>query len=135
VTYHRDIQIEFGHCDPAGIVFYPRYFEMINSLCENFFKDIGQFPYHRMMAQHQGVPTARVEVDFHHPSRLGEVLDFRLEIARLGTSSITFGITAWEQGINRFTCALTLVWVSPQLRAEPWPDDLRARLAAFMEAR
>jgi len=134
VIYHRPIRIEFNHCDPAGIVFYPRYFEMINSLCENFFRDIGDFPYDRMMAQRQGVPTARTEVDFHHPSRLGELLDFRLEITRLGTTSVTFAITAWGDDVKRFTCTLTLVWVSPQARPEPWPAALRTKLAAFMAA-
>ena len=28
MLYHRLYPIEFNHCDPAGIVFYPRYFEM-----------------------------------------------------------------------------------------------------------
>jgi len=134
VIYHRPIQIEFNHCDPAGIVFYPRYFEMINSVCENFFMDVADFPFHRMVAQRQGVPTARIETNFHTPSRLGEILDFRLKIARLGTSSITFDITAWGDTGNRLTCALTLVWVSPEARPLPWPDDTRANLQAFMEA-
>lgn len=40
--YERLIQIEFNHCDPAGIVFYPRYFEMVNSVIENFFADVGR---------------------------------------------------------------------------------------------
>src|SRR5215470_12420719 len=26
----RTVRIEWGHCDPAGIVFYPRYFEMFD---------------------------------------------------------------------------------------------------------
>ena len=25
-------KVRFQHCDPAGIVFYPRYFEMLNSV-------------------------------------------------------------------------------------------------------
>ena len=40
MTYTRHIRIEFNHCDPAGIVFYPRYFEMTNSVVENFFADV-----------------------------------------------------------------------------------------------
>ena len=40
MRYQRLIQIEFNHCDPAGIVFYPRYFEMTNSVVENFFADV-----------------------------------------------------------------------------------------------
>ena len=26
----RTVRIEWGHCDPAGIVFYPRYMEMFD---------------------------------------------------------------------------------------------------------
>ena len=133
MIYHRAIPIEFNHCDPAGIVFYPRYFEMISSLCENFFKDVAHRPYASMIATRQGVPTARIETNFHAPSRLGEILDFRLKITRLGTSSITFDITA-HADINRLTCALTLVWISPDGRPEPWPSDMNAKLQAFIEA-
>ena len=28
--FSHEQRVRFGHCDPAGIVFYPRYFEMIN---------------------------------------------------------------------------------------------------------
>jgi len=28
-VFERDIQVRFAHCDPAGIIFYPRYFEII----------------------------------------------------------------------------------------------------------
>ena len=27
-------KVRFQHCDPAGIVFYPRYFEMLNTTIE-----------------------------------------------------------------------------------------------------
>jgi 4-hydroxybenzoyl-CoA thioesterase len=30
LTITRDVRIEWSDCDPAGIVFYPRYFEMFN---------------------------------------------------------------------------------------------------------
>ena len=113
-------------------MFYPRYFEMINAVSENFFKDGAHRPCDSMMATRQGVPTARVETTFHAPSRLGETLDFRLQITRLGTSSITFDITAHAE-TNRLTCILTLVWINPEGRPMPWPDDMRARLAAFLE--
>jgi 4-hydroxybenzoyl-CoA thioesterase len=34
-------KVLFKHCDPAGVVFYPRYFEMINDCVEALFDDIG----------------------------------------------------------------------------------------------
>ena len=51
-----------GRCDPSGIVFYPRYFEMLNSVIENFFRDVARHPFEVMMLDDTGVPTARVEM-------------------------------------------------------------------------
>ena len=129
MIYHRPIQIEFNHCDPAGIVFFPRFCEMVSSVCENFHRDVGGLSYAQMMAARQGVPTVRMETDFHAPARLGETLDFRLEVERLGRSSITLLITAWTDH-NRLTVRMTQAFVQG-LRAVPWPDEVRARIEAF----
>ena len=100
--YERLIQIEFNHCDPAGIVFYPRYFEMTNSVCENFFREVAGLSYAMMMAKGEGCPTAGMEVNFHAPARLEEVLDWRLQVTRLGTTSIAHRIEAHGDGSSNF---------------------------------
>lgn len=133
MIYHRDIRIEFNHCDPAGIVFYPRFFEMINSVAENFFRDIAELPFEQMMADHAGAPTARIETAFHAPARLGEILDWRLAVTKLGTTSIGFHIEAHAAGIHRLSVNSTIVFVNAQGRPQPWPDAVRARIAAFQE--
>ena len=134
MSYHRTIAIEFNHCDPAGIVFYPRYFEMINSLVENFFADIVGRSFAQMTTggNHDGVPTARIEANFAAPSRLGEKVEFALTVQRLGTSSLTLQITASHQGQDRLSADLTLVWVHDG-RPAPWPADMRTNLLAFQE--
>lgn len=131
MTYHRTIQIEFNHCDPAGIVFYPRYFEMTNSVVENFFAEVLGCSFARMMEERSGVPTARIEVNFHAPSRLGEKLDFALAIARIGTSSVAFRIVAHASGIDRLTADLTLVNVDAHGQSQPWSHNLRSRMEVF----
>lgn len=133
MTYHRQIRIEFNHCDPAGIVFYPRYFEMTNSVLENFFREEVDYSYHAMMADGIGVPTARVETDFRAPSHLGEVLDWDLVVERLGNASVTFRMTATCEGKLRVAARLTLVWLGPDKRPGRWPDHIRAALAAHQE--
>jgi 4-hydroxybenzoyl-CoA thioesterase len=131
MTYHRLIQIEFNHCDPAGIVFYPRYFEMTNSVVENFFADVLEFSFARMVEARGGVPTARIEVNFHAPSRLGEKIDFCLSITRIGNSSVGFRITAAAGGQGRLTADLTLVNVDGQGAPCPWPAPVRERMVDF----
>jgi 4-hydroxybenzoyl-CoA thioesterase len=133
MAYARTVPVEFNHCDPAGIVFYPRYFEMVNSVVENFFlEDVGH-SFARMMGEGAGVPTARIEANFRAPSRLGERLDFTLNVTRVGGASVTFAIAAACAGQHRFGLDLTLVWVTNGGKATQWPDDIRARLAAHLE--
>lgn len=134
MSYHRQIRIEFNHCDPAGIVFYPRYFEMTNSVCENFFREAVGYSYHAMMEAGIGVPTARVETDFRAPSRLGDVLDWELVVERVGGSSVTFRLAAHCGAEHRLTARLTLVWLGPDHRPGRWPDHIRTALHAHQEA-
>lgn len=135
MIYSRQIRIEFNHCDPAGIVFYPRYFEMTNSVAENFFRDVAGLAYDVMMERQAGAPTARLEVTFHAPSRLGEILDWRLKVVRIGGSALDLAIEAHGPESHRLTTALTLVFVNAKGRPQPWPEDVRERITAFMETK
>lgn len=133
MIYRRIIPVEFNHCDPAGIVFYPRYFEMTNSVVENFFDEVLGHSFARMMEERRGVPTARIEVNFRVPSRLGDKPEFRLEVARVGRSSVSFRVSAWAGQTERLSADLTLVYVNEEGRADPWPDAIRRRMIAFQE--
>lgn len=137
MSYSRHIRIEFNHCDPAGIVFYPRYFEMTNSVVENFFREVIGYPYERItMDEGRGVPTVRIACDFRRPSRLGEVLSFSLTVERVGRSSLDLTISAaGPDGAERLSAALTLVWTGTTGRAESWPDDIRASLMNELDTR
>ena len=96
MSYTRIVPIEFNHCDPAGIVFYPRYFEMINSVVENFFEDYVGYSFARMHTggNHHGVPTVSITCNFMAPSRLGDKVPFTLVVTGVGRSSLKVRITA-----------------------------------------
>ncbi len=133
MTYTRLIQIEFNHCDPAGIVFYPRYFEMTNSVVENFFADVVGRSFASMHgAAQNGVPTVRIEADFMAPSRLGDKVLFSLDIVKIGRSSVTVLIAGRMADELRLRATLTLVWIDT-MKATAWPDAMRARMVGFME--
>lgn len=134
MSYTRIIQIEFNHCDPAGIVFYPRYFEMTNSVVENFFADeVGRsFAQMHTDGRHNGVPTVHIEADFIAPSRLGDKVEFTLRVIKLGGSSATVEITGRMAEEVRLRARLTLVWID-NMKAARWPDPMRTRLAAHLE--
>ncbi len=122
VTRHK---VAFQHCDPAGIVFYPRYFEMINAVVEQWFEEALDESFAAIIAAGDGVPTRRIETDFPRPSRLGETLTFALDVARLGRSSLDLHLVAECGGEARLIADLTLVRIGrDDGRPKPWPPAI-----------
>jgi 4-hydroxybenzoyl-CoA thioesterase len=124
-------KVLFKHCDPAGIVFYPRYFEMINDCVEAFFGEALDLPFHELMKT-GGVPTVRIDTTFTAPSRHGDQLVLGLVVERLGRSSLDFRITGVTDGEDRFNCRATLVRTGPDGRPRPWQDDMRAKVTPYL---
>ena len=95
MAYRYEQPVMFQHCDPAGIVFYPRYFEMVNSVIENFFADVVGRSFASMhFGADNGVPTVAMEAVFQKPSRLGDKVRFTLRVEKVGGSSVTM----WLEG-------------------------------------
>ena len=38
-AFTRSVPIRFSHCDPAGIVYFPHYFNMFNGLIEDWYTE------------------------------------------------------------------------------------------------
>jgi acyl-CoA thioesterase FadM len=75
--------VRFAHCDPAGIVFFPQYLVMLNTLHERWFGEALGVPYQHYIGERRlGLPTVRLECDFVAVSRHGDRLRQRLELAK-----------------------------------------------------
>lgn len=136
-VYSRPFKVMFQHCDPAGIVFYPRYFEMVNATVEDWFEETLGCSFAAMHAELAfGVPAVQASARFLRPSRLGDLLDVRLAIARLGRTAMDLRLGAHGPDGLRVEADLTIVHVDRTvMRPSPWPSDLRARIEALMGAR
>ena len=122
--------VRFAHVDAAGIVFYPRYFEMVNAAQEDFFAEMIGIDFCTLHIGHGlGVPTVKLESEFFAPSRLGDMLDIALTVTRCGQSSagLAFHITC--NGNRRLNVQSTIVCMDLKAaRSTPWPQRIRDRL-------
>ena len=131
--FETDKLIRFHHCDPAGIVFYPQYFVLFNELVEDWFNgglgmEFGNFH----AVDRLGVPMAHIECDFLSPSKIGEVLRFRLAVKKIGTSSLTLAVDARAADEVRVRATLVVVLASLDAhRPVPFPAEFREKLARF----
>lgn len=134
-SYVTHVMVRFAHCDPAGIVFYPRYFEMFNSIIEDWCADgLGTSFRELIIERGLGLPTVRFETDFTAPSELGEKLQACLQVTELGRSSIVLAVRLLgPDGKERVRSRQVLVLIDRQHgRAVQIPDELRERIARFM---
>jgi 4-hydroxybenzoyl-CoA thioesterase len=125
--------VRFAHCDPAGIVFYPRYFEIAHDAKEAWFREALGIPFQQYVgAQGRGLPIVRLDAQFFAPSRHGDELDIAVVVAHLGRSSLHLHYAFACAGEPRV--AIRTVIVQTDLRTgRPVPIDgvLRERIEAL----
>lgn len=141
-SYQTQVRVRFADCDPAGIVFYPRYFEMFNGLVEDWFRSELHASFTEIVTKRGwGLPTVHLEANFVAPSRFDETLFATLTVNSLGRSSVGLDIVlrGSDRGSDRSSekdervrGKVVLVLIDRAAhRAIPWPDELRARILGF----
>nr|WP_314626560.1 thioesterase family protein [uncultured Noviherbaspirillum sp.] len=136
-VFATKVTVRFGDCDPAGIVFYPRYFEMVNNLVEDWCAQGLDMSFREMhLERGLGLPTVQIDTSFVAPSELGEVLQAELRVQKLGGASLTLAVRlAGPDGKDRVRASLVLVMMHlKERRAVRIPDALRERMAVFAGA-
>jgi 4-hydroxybenzoyl-CoA thioesterase len=133
-TFRRQRLIRFSDCDPAGIVFYPQYFVMLNGLVEDWVSDsdgLGIGYPELVIGRRVGLPSVHLEVDFTAVSRMGDTVELGLDVERVGRTSLTLALRCTGAGAEpRLAMRQVLVATSLEShRAIELPADLRAAIA------
>ena len=131
MAFVSTVLVRFGDVDAAAIVFYPRYFEMLNGAVEDWFAQMG-FDFHRMHTELRiGIPTVKLTSEFLAPSHLGEKLAIEIAPHPPGRSSCAFDFRFSGDDRDRLRGSAVLVCMNLTTQASmPWPEELRSRLVA-----
>lgn len=134
-AWRTTVPVRFSHCDPAGIVYFPRFFDMINGVVEDWFAGpLGIAHHHVIRDRRIGLGPAHVEADFMKPGFLGDELVFAVLVDRIGNSSLALSVHAARGEDAVLLVRLIIVTTSLELhRSIPIPDDLLTALARYQE--
>ncbi len=118
--------VRFNHVDPAGIVFYPRYFELLNAAVEDWFAHLGT-DFRNLHLHHRlGTPTVSLQVKFTAPAILGDLLEITIRVREIGRSSCCYGFAANVAGAVKLQGEAVLVCMDlDQHKSAPWPDEIK----------
>jgi 4-hydroxybenzoyl-CoA thioesterase len=109
----RTVRITWGDCDPAGIVYYPRYFEMFDeSTVALFERALGMTKYQSQKEfDFAGYPMVDTRAKFSIPNRYGDDVEIESTIAEFRRSSFDIQHRMMKNGALSVECSETRVWV------------------------
>jgi 4-hydroxybenzoyl-CoA thioesterase len=131
----KTIHIEWGDCDPAHIVYFPRYFEFFDACTTALFKRAG-ISKPKMLKTYRivGIPVVDIKATFRAPSRFGDEVVVESEIAELGRSSFCVHHRLFNHKTLAVECVETRVWARhsaddpEKIESAPIPQEVVERL-------
>lgn len=132
--FARERLIRFSHCDPAGIVYFVHFFDMVSAVVEDWFREVVGLPFQEMHLERRvGFPIVDTGCQFMRPCHLGDTLALELAIARLGRSSIEFRVKGRVEAEEKFVARHKVAMVSlDSFKAVPIPEALRSRMKPYV---
>jgi len=132
----RTLRIEWGQCDPAGIVFYPQYLIIFDTSTGCLFERTGLTPsVMRKKYRIVGMPIVEVGARFVMPCRFDDDIVVESEVGEWGRSSFTVRhriVKAGELALDGFE---KRVWAAADperlgaIKAQPVPAEIIASLS------
>jgi 4-hydroxybenzoyl-CoA thioesterase len=135
LTSIRNTRIEWHHCDPAGIIFYPRYFEMFDTATTTLIEHalgMNKIEYLQVY-RFVGHPVVEARARFRIPTRFGDDVVIETKLVECGRSSFKIEHRLSKAGALAAEGFETRVWVThdagdpPRIRSEPIPAEVLAR--------
>ena len=137
MTYFiKEEQIRFRHTDFAGIVFYPRFLEMLNDLVEDWFEEALDRPFSKIH-ETNGIPTVDLKIQFKNAARIGEILTKKLWVKELKSSSVVCGfqfINQQDKTVLEGEVTLVNVAIAEDrktIKAEAFNDEVKAKIEKY----
>jgi 4-hydroxybenzoyl-CoA thioesterase len=139
--HSHPIEVRFGDCDPAGVVYFPRYFDWFHQAMETWFDEALDLPYAQVLQRH-GFPAVHTEADFRSPCRMGDRVRVELRVGTLGASSfrLDYRVIGSDETLRTLGhTVVTMIGVvadqPDHFRPQRIPEDLRGRIERFVSAR
>jgi len=135
ISNTRNTRVEWGDCDPAGIIFYPRYFEIFDgSTTALIERALGMKKIEYLKAYgFAGHPVVEARARFRVATRFGDEVSIASALVECGRSSFKVEHRLSRDGTLVVEGFETRVWVSrdandpTRVRSQPMPAEVLAR--------
>jgi len=134
LSNRKEIHVEWGDCDPAGIVYYPRFFEYFDSCTNALFERAG-FKKQELLKKYGllGIPMIDTRAQFYGPATFGDTVVVESRITEWGRSSFQVehklynGEQLAAQGSEKRVWTVRDAATPKGMRSEEIPQEVKDR--------
>jgi 4-hydroxybenzoyl-CoA thioesterase len=138
LTNIRTTRIEWCDCDPAGIIYYPRYFQIFDTCTTVLIeRAIGMNKIDFLKVYNfVGYPVLETRARFHKPTRYGDEVAIETKLVEYGRSSFKIEHRLSKGEMLAAEGFETRVWSArdpddpERIKAQPIPEAVLARFTA-----
>ena len=133
-TVVYEVEVMFGDCDPAGIVFFPNFCKWMDASSLNFFVQCGVPPWRELVKTTGiiGTPLVEIHTKFFKPATYGErlqvhtsVIEWRSKVL-IQKHVVMRGEEVLCEGLETRTLCVRLPG-EDRIKAIPIPEDIKAK--------
>lgn len=130
------VTFRHGQCDPAGIVYTPKFFDVFNQVIEKWFcKRLGVNYYDVLGPRRTGLGYATASATFFTPCMMGDEIEVFVNLTRIGGKSYTLALHAMKGEKEAIRGHYVTVTTSLDTHQSiPIPGDIREALVVYSEA-
>ncbi|WP_219894300.1 acyl-CoA thioesterase [Aquisediminimonas profunda] len=135
-TNTRTWIVEWGDCDPAGIVFYPRFFAAFDTSTSRMIEAATGKTKAALLRQYGiiGWPMVDTGAKFMAPASFGDEVQIETRVTKVGRSSLNVAHRMFKDGVLVNEATEVRVWAAARKDGTPGiegvliPDDLAGLL-------
>ena len=136
-THTHIVSVEWGHCDPASIVFYPNFFTWMDQATRHLFESAG-LGWQTLVDEFGvvGLPLVDARAEFVSPVRFGDVLEVTTHVGEWRRKTLVVAHEITNAGRLAVKGEEIRAWVAKDpdsptgLKAKPIPEAVRQQFVS-----
>jgi 4-hydroxybenzoyl-CoA thioesterase len=133
-THVYSVKVQFGDCDPAGIVFFPNFSRWMDEASLAFFMACGVPPWRELVKTRGiiGTPLLEIHTKFKRPATYGETIEVHTSVEEWSAKTfrhrhvVKRGETLLCEGTEVRAFCIRDPENADRIKAIPVPEDIRA---------
>ena len=130
-----EVQVQFGDCDPAGIVFFPNFSKWMDASSLNFFVQCGVLPWRELVKTTGivGTPLLEIHTKFIRPATYGETIQIHTSVEEwrdkvfIHRHIVKRGDELLCEGTETRAFVIRPPGEPDRIKAIPIPEDIKAK--------